>query len=113
MNLSRLLLALAMIAAQLAPAIHAITPHEEELAHCTHENAGTHLERHDFHHHEAPCSICVFAAGRAASVDSAPVATAPADSAVVPVVEAFKAVDPVLALPDSRGPPIRFIARMA
>lgn len=105
MKLSRLLLALAMVAAQIAPAIHAITPHEEELAHCTHENAGTHLERHDFHHHDAPCSVCVFAAGSAAAVDSAPVETTPVESATTPVVEASRPVDPTLCLPGSRGPP--------
>ncbi len=98
-------LALALFAAQIAPAIHGLAPHDDQRPHCTDRETTTHVERHTIDHEDDDCSVCLSAAGGSILVDPGrlPVAVITLPDAFVTI-----AAHPVAlpdSHPDSRGPP--------
>ena len=107
MNLMRWLrasLVLLLLAAQLAPSIHFIVPHEEDRPHCTDGLEIPHVERHDIDHDHV-CDICVFASTGSPLPDVTLLQSrfAPIAAATAPETAAHRVLP--FSLPDSRGPP--------
>jgi hypothetical protein len=96
--------ALLLLAAQLAPSIHFILPHEEDRPHCTDGQDSPHVEHHDIDHDHV-CDICVYASTGSPLPDTACLQSSlmPAVAAAGPQTDVR--TDAPLSLPDSRGPP--------
>ena len=90
---------------QLAPTLHALTPHEEHSSSCKHSSQTIHFEAAP-RGERPPCIVCAQLMGRQALVMSHDVRFdgEVSSPSVVPLLRLIS-TDPVATLPDSRGPP--------
>ena len=93
------------LAAQVAPALHAALPHDEESFHCTDGIPLEHFEPHADHPEHADCRICTQPVGGGIVLE--PSATAPIDStdSSKPPAPAFRPSGSPLTLAGARAPP--------
>ena len=99
------LLALALFAAQIAPAIHGLCPHDDQRPHCTDHETTTHVERHTIDHEDDDCAVCLNAAGGSMLVDAGATPVAAVSLPEIRVIDATLPVAIPYSHPDSRGPP--------
>jgi len=99
------LCALFALFVQLAPALHALTPHEEHSSSCTHASKSLHLEA-AARETSPPCILCAQLMGRQAllSPDQVQIEGEVKALSAAPILRVLlKASIPTL--PDPRGPP--------
>jgi hypothetical protein len=103
--IARLFLMLALVAAQFAPAMHGLAPHDDQRAHCMDGARSTHVERHTIDHEDDDCSICVVASSGSVLLDDyRAVIGGELQDVVVEIVATLPVALP-FSHPDSRGPP--------
>jgi len=99
------LCALFALFVQLAPTLHALTPHEEHSSSCTHASTSLHLEAAP-REASPPCILCAQLMGRQAllSPDTVQIEGDVKPLTACPVLRVLPKAS-VVTLPDPRGPP--------
>ncbi len=105
MNRRIALLAALFLSAQLAPALHAVLPHDEESFHCADGIPLEHFEPHADHPEHVDCQMCTQPIGGGIVLEQSAILSSGSSEPSKPPVPAFHPQGPPLTLACPRAPP--------